>query len=113
MQILIAETPTFTRQADELFCEDEIRELLDVLANNPLAGEKVPGANGIRKLCFAAVGSGRRGGGRAIYYYRDEGMPIYVLLAFAQAASVRMTVAEGRAVSELAAVLRSTEWERR
>lgn len=112
MQTLIAETPTFTRQADAIFCEDEKHELIDVLANDPLAGEGVPHADGIRKLCFSAVGAGRRGGERTIYYYRDEGVPIYVLLACAQSESTGMTRAEGRVVSELAAVLKSTEWER-
>lgn len=112
MQTLIAETPTFARQADELFCEDEKRELIDVLAEDPSAGEEVPGTNGIRKLCFASVGEGRRGGGRAIYYYWDAGMAIYALLACAQSANTEMTPAENRAVSELAAGLRSTEWER-
>ena len=67
MQRLIAETPPFVRQADELFCEGEKRELIDMLADDPSAGEEVPGTNGIRKLCFAAVGRGRRDGGRTIY----------------------------------------------
>ena len=112
MQTLIAETPTFARQAAELFCEDEKRELIDVLAQDPPAGEEVPGTNGIRKLCFAAVGEGRRGGGRAIYYYRDERMAIYALLACAQSARTQLTPAESRAVSDLAGALRSTERER-
>lgn len=86
MQTLIVETPIFSRQADELFCEDEKRELIDILAQDPLAGEEVPGTNGIRKLYFAVTGEGRRGGGRAIFYYRDEGMPVYALLACAQSA---------------------------
>ena len=47
MQILIAETPTCTRQADELFREDEKRDLFDVLAEDLLAGAEVPGTNGI------------------------------------------------------------------
>ena len=112
MQTLIAETPTFARQADELFCEDEKRELIDILAQDPLAGEEVPGTNGIRKLRFAVAGEGRRGAGRAIYYYRDEGIPIYALLACAQSASTEMTLAESRAVSGLAVALGSTEWDR-
>ena len=32
----VAETPTFSRQADKLFSEDEKRELIDLLAENPL-----------------------------------------------------------------------------
>ena len=45
----VAETPTFTRQADRLFSEDERRELIDLLAENPLAGDEIPGTGGVRK----------------------------------------------------------------
>ena len=38
-----AETPTFSRQADKLFGEDENRELIDYLAGNPLAGDEIRG----------------------------------------------------------------------
>ena len=38
----VAETPTFTRQADKLFSEDERRELIGYLADNPLAGDQMP-----------------------------------------------------------------------
>jgi len=39
----VAETPTFIRQADKLFSEDERRELIDYLAEHPLAsGERSP-----------------------------------------------------------------------
>ena len=39
----VAETPTFTRQADKLFSEDDRRELIDHLAGNPLAGDEIRG----------------------------------------------------------------------
>ena len=34
----LAETPISVRQADKLFSEDERRDLIDYLAENPLAG---------------------------------------------------------------------------
>ena len=46
----VAETPTFSRQADKLFSEDEKRELIDFLAEHPLAGDEIPGTGGVRKL---------------------------------------------------------------
>ena len=46
----VVETPTFMRQADKLFSEDERRELIDFLAKNPLAGDKIQGTGGVRKL---------------------------------------------------------------
>ena len=111
MRTLIAETPTFTRRAGALFCQDEKLELLDLLSEDPLAGEEVPGTNGIRKLSFAPTGEGGRGSEREIYYNRDEDMQTYLLLASAQSANSDLALAEGLAVSELAAALRSTDWE--
>ena len=37
----VAEIPTFSRQADKLFSEDERRELIGHLASDPLAGEEI------------------------------------------------------------------------
>ena len=107
----VAETPSFSRQIDKLFSEDEKRELIDYLAENPLAGDEIPGTGGVRKVRFAASGHGKRGGARVIYYYLDETMPIYALLAYAKNAQDDMTPDEKRAVSALVAVLKATRKE--
>jgi hypothetical protein len=62
----VAETPTFSRQAEKLFSEDEKHKLINFLAENPLAGDEIPGTGGVRKLRFAASGRGKRGGARVI-----------------------------------------------
>ena len=103
----VAETPTFSRQAAKLFSEDEKRELIDFLAEHPLAGDEIPGTGGVRKLRFAAFGRGKRGGARVIYYYLDEAMPVYALLAYAKTAKTDMTPDERRTVSKLAAALKA------
>lgn len=107
----VAETPTFSRQADKLFREEEKRELIDYLARNPLAGDVIPDTGGIRKLRFATTGQGKRGGARVIYYYLDERLPLYALLAYAKTAQADMTPAEKRAVSALASALKATARE--
>jgi len=107
----VAETPIFSRQIDKLFSEDEKRELIDYLAENPLAGDEIPGTGGVRKVRFAASGRGKRGGARVIYYYLDETMPIYALLAYAKNAKNDMTPDEKRAVSALVVVLKVTRKE--
>lgn len=78
-----------------------------------MASDEIPGTGCVRKLRFAASGRGKRGGVRVIYYYRDEEMPIYALLAYAKSAKADLTPAERRAVSALAAVLRATGKERK
>ena len=107
----VAETPTFTRQADKLLSEIEKRELIDIPAKNPVAGDLIPGTGGVRKLRFATFGRGKRGGARVIYCYLDEKMPIYLLLAYGKAAKIEMTSDEKRAVSALVAALKATRKE--
>ncbi len=109
----VAETPTFSRQADKLFSEDEKRELIDFLAENPLVGDEMPGTGGVRKLRFGALGRGKRGGARVIYFYGGETMPIYALLAYAKSAKTDLTPAERRVVAELAAAIRTAGKEKR
>ena len=103
----VAETPTFSRQADKLFNEEERRALIDFLAENPLAGDEIPGTGGVRKLRVPAAGRGKRGGARIIYYYLNEAMPIYALLAYAKAAQSDLTPREKRTVTALAAALKA------
>ena len=77
----VAETPTLSRQADKLFNEDERRDLIDYLAEHPLAGDEIPGTGGVRKMRFGASGRGKRGGVRMIYFFGGEEVPTYALLA--------------------------------
>ena len=107
----VAETPTFTRQADKLFDERERQELIESLAKSPRAGVVIPGTGGVRKLRFGAAGRGQRGGARVIYYYMGEYMPVYALLAYAKAARADMTFKERRSVASLAAALKATHEE--
>jgi hypothetical protein len=105
--ISVAETPIFTRQTEKLFTDDEKRELIDFLAENPLAGDEIPGTGGVRKMRFAASGRGKRGGARIIYYFQDYTMPLYALLAYAKNDQDNMTSDEKRTVSALAAALKA------
>ena len=61
----VAEVPIFSRQTEKLFSEDEKRELIDFLAENPLAGDEIPGTGGVRKVRFGphpgVVSGARRG----------------------------------------------------
>ena len=57
----VAETPIFTRQTEKLFSDDEKRELIDFLAEKPLAGDEIPGTGGVRKVRFAASGGAAHG----------------------------------------------------
>lgn len=62
--------------------EDDRSELIDLLAIDPDAGVSLGG--GLYKVRFARKGGGKSGGYRVIYFYRDKGLPIFLLTAFAK-----------------------------
>ena len=103
-----AETPTFTRQTEKLFTENEKQELIAFLAENPQAGDIIPDTGGVRKLRFAASGKGKRGGARVIYYFLDETVPLYALLAYPKNAKSDLTADEKRAASAVVAAIKAS-----
>lgn len=64
----IAETEQFIRQAAAIWTDDERLKFFGYLAQNPLKGDVIPNANGLRKIRYLAKGQGKRGGVRVIYY---------------------------------------------
>lgn len=113
MMITVAELPAFTRRAEKLFDADEKRSLIDFLASNPLAGDEIPGTGGVRKLRYAMQNKGKRGGARIIYYYFDETMPLYALLAYGKNERTDLTPDEKATVSKLVTILKKTARSKR
>jgi hypothetical protein len=74
--ITVAETPVFVRQAKEVWSEEERDEFVLYIAGNPEAGAVIPDTGGVRKLRWGRAGSGKRGGVRVIYFYRDPDRPL-------------------------------------
>jgi len=75
----VAETPLFTRRADELLSPRERIDLITLLAFAPLAGVLIPGTGGVRKLRYGAGGQGKRGGFRVIYYVLTDDLPLVAI----------------------------------
>lgn len=46
----VIETPTFQKQAEKIWSDDERLAFIDWIAANPLAGKVIPGADGARKV---------------------------------------------------------------
>ena len=104
--------PTFTRQADRLFGEDERKALIDFLAEHPTADDEIPGTGGVRKLRYAALGRGKRGGAHVIDFYGGGDIPIYALLAYAKSARTDLSPAERRQIAGIAAAIRRARKEK-
>jgi hypothetical protein len=66
----------------------------------------------VRKLRWGRGGQGKSGGVRAIYYFHDEGMPLYLLTMFAKGDRANLSKAERNDLAELTALLVKT-WKGR
>jgi mRNA-degrading endonuclease RelE of RelBE toxin-antitoxin system len=63
------ETERFTRKAIKLIGEDGIAEIQSYLCRYPDDGAVIPETLGLRKLRWAVLGHGKKGGARVIYYF--------------------------------------------
>jgi hypothetical protein len=108
----VVETPTFSRRADKLLSEEEHAALINWLAAHPGYGEEIIGTGGVRKMRFGALGKGKSGGVRVIYYFYDQDVPIYALLIYAKNERADLTPDERKAVAGFAAAIKAARRRR-
>ncbi len=104
----VVETPIFIRRAEKLLSEDEHAQLIAYLASHPDAGDEIVGTGGVRKVRFAAMGKGKSGGVRVIYYFYDEAIPIYALLIYGKNERADLSAEQRKAVLAFAAAIKAT-----
>ncbi len=91
--LTVVETPEFLRRARSVGMSDADRaEIIDQLADDPGAGVELGG--GLRKVRIARRGGGKSGGFRLLYFYREEGLPVFLLTVFAKNERANITVKE-------------------
>lgn len=81
----LIETPIFTADAKTIWAEGERGEFCAWLAQNPEAGDVIPGSGGCRKVRWVRSGMGKRAGVRVIYFNRLTSGVIYLLVIYAKA----------------------------
>ena len=84
--ITVAETPTFIRQAESIWNDEERAAFVEFIARNPEAGNVIPETGGVRKVRWAMQGRGKRGGTRVIYFFHSRDVPIYLLMVYTKGA---------------------------
>lgn len=82
--ITFYETKHFIKNSSKLLGDEGREALQRCLADNPKAGDVIPGGGGIRKLRFARPGMGKRGGVRVIYYFMDKRGLVTLLTLYAK-----------------------------
>jgi mRNA-degrading endonuclease RelE of RelBE toxin-antitoxin system len=104
----VVETPIFIRRAEKLLSKGEYADLIAYLASYPDAGDEIVGTGGVRKVRFAAMGKGKSGGVRVIYYFYDQDLPIYALLIYGKNERADLTAEQRKAVAAFAAEIKAT-----
>jgi mRNA-degrading endonuclease RelE of RelBE toxin-antitoxin system len=95
----VIETLEFQQQAAGIWTDAQRHALIDWIAQNPLAGEVIPGASGARKVRWSALGRGKRGGARIIYFHLSEQGVVLLIAAYVKAERSTMSPKEIRKAS--------------
>lgn len=88
--------------------EREREEAIRTIAADPELGDVLVGTGGVRKVRFAVHGRGKSGGVRIVYFFRNEGMPIFLLTVFAKNEKANLSQAERNELAKLVQVLVAT-----
>ena len=80
----VVETPLFTKLWPRYWHEDERGAFAAFLAQNPEAGDVIPGTDGLRKVRWSRAVSGKSSGVRVIYYTRFASGALMLLVLYAK-----------------------------
>ncbi len=104
----VVEMSLFAAKADKQLSELERDSIVDHLAQNPWAAAVIPGTHGVRKWRHGMGGRGKSGGVRVIYYFYDEGWPVFLLQLYAKSERADLTAAERKSMGKLALQLKDS-----
>lgn len=82
--MIFVELPVFTRVVADLFDDEALWGMQEILLTDPEAGAVIPGGGGLRKLRVPLPGRGKRGGARVIYYWWPARKYCYLVYAYAK-----------------------------
>ena len=99
--MVFVELPIFVRCAQDMFSDDDLRELQVTLLKNPAAGDLILGGRGLRKLRVPLPGRGKRGGARVIYYHWVSHDQCLLVFAYAKNVAADLTKDQLRRLADL------------
>ena len=103
------EVPMFTKKWHELgLTDEELRNLENVLLENPKAGDAIQGTGGIRKISvwMESKGRGKRGGARVIYVDIEVKETIYFINVYTKNEKDDLTEDEKKAFKTMVKILK-------
>ena len=108
----VAELPEFQRRVARLLSEAERHDLILYLAQNPRAGDVIPGSGGVRKVRWAREGGGKRGGFRVVTFYTGVDLPLFLITVYGKGATENLSRAEIAAMRKLTMTLKESHGRR-
>ncbi|MCM1155313.1 MAG: type II toxin-antitoxin system RelE/ParE family toxin [Roseburia sp.] len=107
MKRTFIEVPVFTKKWKELGLTDEnLRDLENILLEDPKAGNVIQGTGGIRKIRIPIEHIGKRGGGRVIYVDIELKEIIYFINVYAKNEKDDLTEDEKKAFKAVVKILK-------
>ncbi|MBV9223803.1 MAG: type II toxin-antitoxin system RelE/ParE family toxin [Acidobacteriaceae bacterium] len=103
--ITVLEMPEFVRASSKLMTPEERMDILSQIANDPMNGEVIPESGGLRKTRIAFSGRGKRSGGRVIYAYFGDDLPVFVFTCYAKNERVDLSQKDKQAFRKLLPML--------
>jgi hypothetical protein len=103
--LTVVELSSFIADAKTLMTHEEVQRLIYELAHDPEAGDVMVGTGGVRKVRFAVGGRGKSGGVRVVYYYRNDGMPLFLLTVFGKNEKANLSKEERNTLAKLVDML--------
>ena len=95
------ETPIFTKVITRLLDDESYRGLQVALILRPEQGPLIRSGGGLRKVRWARLGAGKRGGLRVIYYWSAAETAFYMLYAYSKNEQGDLTPAQTRQLGRL------------
>lgn len=101
------EVPIFIKKWKELGLTDEnLRELQNILLENPKAGKIIQGTGGLRKIRIPMEEKGKRGGARVLYVDIELKESIYFVNVYSKNEKEDLTEDEKKAFKAVVKILK-------
>lgn len=105
----VVETEAYLRAAKGAgMTDEEMVAAVDLVADNPEAGDVMQGTGGVRKARLAGRGKGKSGGYRIVYFYGGGDIPLFLLTVFGKGEKANLTQGERNALRSLTATLKES-----
>lgn len=101
------EVPTFTKRWKELgLSDDDLRNLQQILLDDPKTGKVIQGSGGLRKVRIPMDSIGKRGGSRVLYVDIEVKETIYLINVYSKHEKENITEEEKKKFKVLMNILK-------